>query len=208
MISDLLTLLNSFTIDMISTLGYTGIVLLMALESACTPFPSEVILFYSGYLVWTGDLNIWWVATMAALGCNCGSSIGYCMGAYGGRPFLLRYGKYLLLSRREIEITDRWFEQYGQWTVFFSRLLPMIRTFISFPAGVAGMNFWKFNLYTFMGSFLWCFALAYAGYKMGAYWTTLRVYFHRFGDVIGVFLAVMAAVYVWLYWKYRIREEA
>ena len=84
----------------------------------------------------------------------------------------------------------------------------MIRTFISFPAGVAGMNFWKFNLYTFLGSFLWCFALAYAGYKMGAYWTTLRVYFHRFGDVMGVFLAVMAAVYVWLYWKYRIREEA
>ena len=207
MIAELLTLLSSYTIAVISTLGYPGIVLLMAIESACTPLPSEVILLFSGYLVWAGHLNIWWVATMGALGCNLGSIVGYYLGAYGGRPFLLRYGKYLLISRREIAIADRWFEQYGQWTIFFSRLLPMIRTFISFPAGVAGMDFWKFNLYTFLGSFLWCYGLAYAGYKLGAHWTTLRVYFHRFDYVIGVLLVMGAAAYVWLYWKYRIREE-
>ncbi len=207
MIADVLTLLSSYIIAVISILGYPGIVLLMTIESACTPLPSEVILLFSGYLVWTGDFNIWWVATMGTLGCNLGSIVGYYLGAYGGRPFLMRYGKYFLVSGREVEIADRWFERHGQWTVFFSRLLPIIRTFISFPAGVARMDFWKFNVYTFLGSFPWCFGLAYAGYKMGAHWQTLQVYFHRFDYIIGTFLAIGVIAYIWVYWKQRTREE-
>ena len=207
MIASILTLLSSFIISVISAMGYPGIVLLMAIESACTPLPSEVILPFAGYLVSTGRFNLWWVATMGALGCNLGSIVAYYAGAIGGRPLLLRYGKYFLISRREIEWADRWFEKYGEWTVFLSRLLPVIRTFISFPAGVARMDFWKFNIYTFLGSFPWCLGLAYAGYKMGEHWPTLQVYFHRFDYLIGVLLALGIAAYIWLHWKQRSREE-
>ena len=207
MIASILTILSSFIIAVISAMGYPGIVLLMAIESACIPLPSEVILPFSGYLVSTGRFNIWWVATAGALGCNVGSIVAYYAGVYGGRPLILRYGKYFLISRREVEWADRWFEKYGEWTVFFSRLLPVIRTFIALPAGIVRMNFWKFNIYTFLGSFPWCLGLAYAGYKMGEHWPTLRVYFHRFDYLIGVLLAAGMAAYVWLHWKHRNREE-
>lgn len=203
MIATLLTWLSSFIISVISALGYPGIVLLMAIESACIPLPSEIILPFSGYLVYTGRFNLYGVATMGALGCNVGSIVAYYAGAWGGRPFLLRYGKYVLISRREIELADRWFARYGPWTVFFSRLLPVIRTFIALPAGVARMDFWKFNVYTFLGSWPWCYALAYAGYKLGEHWPTLRSYFHRFDYVIGALLLLGAVAYIWLHWKYR-----
>lgn len=206
MIAAILALLSSFIIAVISRLGYPGILLLMAIESACIPLPSEVILPFSGYLVWTGQFNIWWVATMGALGCNLGSAAAYYAGAHGGRSLLLRYGKYVLISRREIEMADRWFRDYGQWTVFFSRLLPVIRTFIALPAGVARMDLWKFHLYTFLGSWPWCYGLAYAGYAMGAHWDTLGVYFHRFDYVIGLFIAAGVVFYVWWHLKNRASE--
>ena len=155
MIAIILSHLSEFIISTISTLGYPGILLLMAIESACIPLPSEIILPFSGYLVWTGRFNVWGVALMGALGCNVGSLFAYYTGVYGGRSFLMKYGKYVLVSRRDMEMADRWFANYGQWTVFFGRLLPVIRTFIAFPAGVARMDFWKFNLYTFLGSFPW-----------------------------------------------------
>ena len=206
MIASILAFLSAVIISVISALGYPGIILLMAIESACIPLPSEIILPFSGYLAWTGRFNLWWVATMGALGCNVGSIVAYYAGAHGGRPFLLRYGKYFLVSRREIELADRWFEHYGQWTVFFSRLLPVIRTFIALPAGIARMDFWKFNLYTFLGSWPWCYALAYAGYKMGAHWPTLRVYFHRFDYLIGALLAAGIILYLWLHLRNRTPE--
>ena len=204
MIAAILSYLAAFVISVISTLGYPGIVLLMAIESACTPLPSEIILPFSGYLVWTGRFTLFWVATAGALGCNVGSIVAYCAGAYGGRPLLFRYGKYALISRREIEMADRWFERYGQWTIFFSRLLPVIRTFISLPAGVARMNFWKFNVYTFAGSWPWCYGLAYAGYKMGVHWPTLQVYFHKFDYVIGALL--VAGIVAYVVWHFRNRN--
>src|SRR4030095_15269750 len=108
-----------------------------------------------------------WVATAGAIGCNLGSIVAYYAGVWGGRPFLLRYRKYVLISPREIDMADRWFAQHGEWTVFVGRLLPVIRTFIALPAGIARMDLWKFNLYTFLGSWPWCYALAYAGYKFG-----------------------------------------
>src|SRR3990170_8397672 len=136
-------------IDTISFLGYWGIVMTMGIESACIPLPSEIILPFSGYLVWTGRFNIWVVALMGALGCNVGSIAAYYAGALGGRKFLMKYGKYVLFSPRDLDLADRWFARYGQWTVFFARLLPVVRTFIAFPAGIVKMDFWKFNLYTF-----------------------------------------------------------
>ena len=208
MIATILTYLADWVIAVISTLGYPGIVLLMAIESACTPLPSEIILPFSGYLVYTGRFSLFWVATAGAIGCNIGSIVGYYMGMYGGRPVLLRYGKYVLISPREIEIADRWFERYGEATIFFSRLLPIIRTYISFPAGVARMNFWKFNVYTFLGSWPWCYGLAYAGYRLGEHWPDLEVYFHEFDFVIGILLLVGIAAFIWLHRKRRAAEQS
>jgi len=208
MIATILTYLADWVIAVISTLGYPGIVLLMAIESACTPLPSEIILPFSGYLVYTGRFSLFWVATAGAIGCNIGSIVGYYMGMYGGRPVLLRYGKYVLISPREIEIADRWFERYGEATIFFSRLLPIIRTYISFPAGVARMNFWKFNVYTFLGSWPWCYGLAYAGYRLGEHWPDLEVYFHEFDFVIGILLLAGIVAYIWLHRKQRAAEQS
>ena len=202
-IAKLLDLLGAFVISIISSLGYPGIVLLMAIESACIPLPSEIILPFSGYLAFTGRFSLIGVATAGAIGCNLGSIVAYYTGVWGGRPFLLRYGKYVLVSPREIEIADRWFANYGPSTVFFSRLLPVIRTFIAFPAGVARMDLWKFNVYTFLGSWPWCYALAYAGYKMGEHWPELREYFHRFDTAIGALLVLAAIAYIWLHLKHR-----
>ncbi len=207
MIATLLEWLSAFIIAVISTLGYPGIVLLMILENIFMVLPSEIIMAFAGYLVWTGRFNLWWVATLGALGCNVGSSVIYYVGAKGARPFLLRYGKYLLISRREIEMADGWFEKYGHWTVFVSRLIPMIRSLIALPAGVARMNFLKFNVYTFAGSWLWCYGIAYAGYKLGSHWPTLEVYFHKFDYVIGGLLVAGILAYVWLYLKNRNRDR-
>ena len=203
MISRILELLSAFVISVIAALGYPGIILLMAIESACVPLPSEIILPFSGYLAYTGRFTLVWVATAGAIGCNLGSIVAYYAGVWGGRPFLERYGKYLLISPREMEMADRWFERHGEWTVFVGRLLPVIRTFIALPAGIARMDFWKFNVYTFLGSWPWCYALAYAGYKLGAHWPELREYFHRFDYVIGALLVLGAVLYVRMHLQHR-----
>ncbi|MGH9782622.1 MAG: DedA family protein [Terriglobia bacterium] len=208
MIADLLRLLSSFIIAVVSAMGYFGLFLLMALENVFLILPSEVILAYAGYLVWTGHFNLWLVTTVAALGCNAGSSFVYYIGSIGARPILLRYGKYVLVSRRDIERADQWFERYGQWTVFFCRMVPMVRSLIAIPAGVTRMNFWKFNLYTFLGSWPFCFALTYAGYELGEHWPTLEAYIKEFDSVIGVLLLAGFAAYAWRHWKQRAAEKA
>jgi membrane protein DedA with SNARE-associated domain len=148
------------------TFGWLGVVIMMAIESACIPLPSEVIMPLAGqYLIQRGDN--WWGIILAgfygALGCTIGSIIAYWVGAMGGRPLVEKYGKYLLINKHHLHTADRWFEKYGEATAFFSRLMPVIRTFISFPAGVARMNFAKFIIYTFIGSFPWSAGLAWAG---------------------------------------------
>jgi len=208
MIADLLSLLSSFIITVLSAMGYLGLFFLMALENVFMILPSEVILAYAGYLVLTGEFNLWLVTTLAALGCNVGSSFVYYVSARGARPALMRYGKYVLVSRRDIERADEWFERYGQWTVFFCRMFPMLRSLIAIPAGVARMNFWKFNLYTFLGSWPFCFALTYAGYLLGEHWPTLEIYIKEFDHVIGVLLLAGMAAYVWRHWKQRAAEKA
>jgi len=191
-----LALLSQFITTTISSLGYGGVVLLMAIESACVPLPSEIILPFAGYLVFTGRFELSMVALAGAVGCNLGSAVAYAVGYYGGRPWAERYGRHLLLSPRELDRAVHWFARYGNATVFFARLLPVIRTFIALPAGIARMPFGRFNLYTFLGSLRWCYALAYAGVKLGEHWESLHGLFHRFDLVIGAALLVAGAWYV------------
>jgi len=184
---------TAWIVAMIAALGYGGILLLMTIESACVPLPSEVTMPFSGYLVATGRFNLQLVALAGALGCLLGSYIAYYVGASGGRWFLERYGRYLLIAPHEIEAADRFFARWGSATVFWSRLLPVVRTFIAFPAGVARMRMLPFTLYTFAGSYIWCLALAYAGMKLGQHWVSLGPYFHRFDGVIAVVMTIGAA---------------
>lgn len=196
MITSLIEKLSVFIIAAISSLGYWGIVTMMAIESACIPLPSEVIMPFSGYLVFTGRFNLWVVGLAGAIGCNVGSAAAYYLGANGGRPLIEKYGRYVLLSHKDLEWADRWFAKYGEATVFFSRLLPIIRTFIAFPAGVVRMNLLRFHLYTFVGSLPWCLMLAYAGMKMGERWDHLKVYFHRMDLALGALIAMGLAVFI------------
>jgi len=150
--------LSAFIIAVISTLGYGGVVLMMAIESACIPVPSEVIMPFSGFLVASGRFNLNMVAVMGALGCLLGSYLAYYVGANGGRRFIERYGRYLLIAPHELEIADRFFARWGSLAVFLCRLLPVVRTFIAFPAGVSRMKLLPFTIYTLLGSYLWCLA--------------------------------------------------
>lgn len=201
MIAWIIEVLASFIIAVISWGGYTGVIILMAIESACIPLPSEIIMPFSGYLVFRGDFGLFWVGLAGAFGCVVGSVPAYYLGLYGGRPLIERYGKYVLISHHDLDIADRWFARYGDWAIFFSRLLPVVRTFISFPAGVAKMNVPRFIIYTFVGSFPWCLGLAYIGMKLGENWDTLGVYFHKFDIVIGILAVTGAAYYVWRHLK-------
>ncbi len=163
---------------------------MMAIESACVPLPSEIIMPFSGYLVSTGQFSLWGVSLAGAIGCVVGSALAYWVGYYGGRPVAEKYGKYILITHHDLNIADNFFKKYGNFAVFFSRLLPVVRTFISLPAGIARMNFPKFVVYTFLGSFPFCYLLAYIGKKTGDNWNTLGVYFHKFDAIIGVVILV------------------
>ena len=197
MIGRLIEILSVFIVATISRLGYAGIVLLMAIESACIPLPSEIIMPFSGYLVYTGRFNLWLVGVAGAFGCVVGSLAAYWAGMHGGRPLIEKYGRYVLISRHDLDLADRWFDRFGEIIVLASRLLPVIRTFIAFPAGVARMDLKKFVIYTFAGSLPWCIGLAYVGQKLGKEWDTnptLKTLFHRFDFVIGIVI-VLAAVW-------------
>jgi membrane protein DedA with SNARE-associated domain len=194
MLEKLIALVSGFVIASISTLGYTGVMLMMAIESACIPLPSEVIMPFSGYLVATGRFGLQEVAVAGALGCLLGSYVAYYAGASGGRWFLLRYGKWVLIAPHEIELAERFFARWGAPAVFLSRLLPVVRTFIAFPAGVAKMRLLPFTIYTLAGSYLWCLALAWGGMQLGRHWDTLGPWFHRFDGVIVAIAALAAAV--------------
>ncbi len=200
MAESLIKYLAGFVIGAISAMGYWGIVLSMAIESACIPLPSEIIMPFSGYLVFTGRFGLFQVAIAGAAGCVLGSVIAYWVGVYGGRPFLLKYGKYVLITPKELDTADRWFARYGDAAIFISRLLPVIRTFISLPAGIARMNFPKFVIYTFIGSFPWCLGLAWLGKTLGENWNTLGKYFHQLDALIGVVIVAGITWFVWRHW--------
>ncbi len=196
MIEKIITVLAGFVIATISNLGYGGIVLLMAIESACIPLPSEIIMPFAGYLVFKGEMQLWAVALAGAVGCVLGSFVAYYAGAWGGRPFVEKYGKYILVSHHDLAMADRWFQRHGDITIFVGRLLPVIRTFIAFPAGISRMAMGRFVIYTFVGSYIWCWGLAWVGLTLGQNWNTLGVYFHRFDAAIGVVLLLGLIWYV------------
>jgi membrane protein DedA with SNARE-associated domain len=199
-----------FIVATISAVGYGGIVILMAIESACIPLPSEIIMPFSGYLVSTGRFDLIMVATAGAIGCNLGSTLAYAVGYYGGRPLVEKWGAYVLISRRDLEFADRFFGRFGSITIFLSRLLPVVRTFIALPAGIARMNQVKFQLYTFLGSWPWCFALAYVGVKLGERWDTdptLRDFLHRFDAVIIAAFLIAVVWYVRRHWIHRLSAK-
>ena len=197
MIHTILAAISGFIIATISTLGYGGIVLLMAIESACIPLPSEVIMPFSGFLVYQGRFDIWLIALAGAIGCVIGSVVAYWVGMYGGRPLIEKYGKYILISHHDLDLADRWFKKHGDSVIFFSRLLPVVRTYISFPAGIARMRFWHFIVYTFVGSYIWSWGLGYVGLKLGENWENLKNYF-RGADYIIVALIIFGLVW-WIY---------
>lgn len=170
--------ISDLIVKLISSFGYSGIFFAMALESACIPFPSEIIMPFSGFVVSEGKLDLFGITLAGALGNLFGSVVAYQVGLRGGRPFLEKYGKYVLLSHKKLDLADDWFRKYGDRAVLISRVLPVIRTYISLPAGIAGMNFKKFSFYTFAGSVPWCFALGYVGILLGPQWDSLRGWFH------------------------------
>jgi len=190
---------------------YLLVLALMAIQSACVPIPSEVIMPFAGWQLASTQWQLVILATLASLASNLGSIPAYWVGARGGRPMVERYGSYLLLSRRDLNLVDRFFAKFGSITVLIGRMLPIVRTFIAFPAGVAKMNQFRFHLYTFIGSWPWCYALAYVGMKLGASWSTnpkFKEIFHRFH--VGVELVLLVAI-VWFvtsHWKNRIRSAA
>jgi membrane protein DedA with SNARE-associated domain len=211
MIEHILLLLAGFIKAVISSLGYPGIAVLMAIESACIPLPSEVIMPFAGYLVYTGRFSsLAMVATVGAIGCNLGSVLAYEVGAYGGRPLIERFGKYVLMSRHDLDASEHFFRKYGSVAVFIGRLLPVVRTFIALPAGIARMPRGKFHLYTFAGSWPWCYALAYCGFVLGQRWDTdprLKHWLHRFDAVIVLALAIGIVYFVQSHWRNRMKAE-
>jgi membrane protein DedA with SNARE-associated domain len=205
MTEKILTALFVFISSLVAATGYVGITLLMAIESACIPLPSELIMPFAGYLVYTGKMQLLWAATAGAIGCNLGSLVAYEIGYYGGRPLVERYGRWILMGRRELDWADSFFQRHGEWAVVIGRLLPVIRTFIALPAGVARMPRGKFHIYTFIGSWPWCFALAYFGMKLGENWRSLGKYFHKFDAIIGVALIAAIAWFLWSHWQNRLQ---
>jgi membrane protein DedA with SNARE-associated domain len=196
-----------FLASLYGAVGYVGVMLAMAIESAMIPLPSELILPFAGFLVSdpsqiepiTGQpWSFWIVVVVGTIGNTIGSLVAYALGAYGGRPFLERYGKYVLIRPHEIEIADHFFARWGTQTVFFSRLLPIVRTFISFPAGVARMDLRKFIAYSTAGAFLWSTALVWAGVQLGNNWVRIREMLQPFDLVIAVGVVALAVVLLWL----------
>jgi membrane protein DedA with SNARE-associated domain len=202
--------LIAILVGLIASGGYTAVVLLMAIQSACIPIPSEVIMPLAGYALAHTQWQLILLTTLASLGCNLGSIPAYWVGARGGRPMVERYGRYVLLSRRDLDLAERFFAHYGSITVLIGRMLPIVRTFIALPAGIAKMNKLRFHIYTFLGSWPWCYVLAYVGMKLGNRFATdprFQEIFHRFH--LGVEVVLLAAIvfFVWTHWKNRTGAE-
>ena len=202
-----------FLTNLFHTMGWTGVVGIMALESANIPIPSEVTMPLSGWLLiqaegGTAIQAAFWGGLWGAVECTLGSLISYGLGALGGRPLLDRYGKYLMINPHDLEVADRWFARWGDWTAFISRLLPIVRTFISFPAGVARTRLIPFTVYSFIGSFIWCGALAYGGYVFGARWEELRAIMRPFDIPIAIVLLGGFAYYIYHHVRRGARKQS
>ena len=185
-----------FAKNTLDALGYTGIVVLMAIDGACFPIPSEFIMPFAGFLVAEGRFNIHAVAFAGAFGSLLGSIVIYALGFYGGRPLLERYGRYILIRKHELAMADRFFVRWGKWTVFISRMVPLVRTYISLPAGIARMEFRSFCILTFAGALLWSYALTWVGVRLGENWENIRDYTHLLDWIVGA--ALLLLIIFWL----------
>jgi len=197
---DILGHVATWIISVISAMGYWGVALLMAIESACIPLPSEIIMPFAGYLVSIGQLNLIGVATAGAIGCNLGSIPAYWAGQYGGRAFILKWGKWVLIGADELDKAERFFARFGNFSILIGRMLPVIRSFIAFPAGMARMNQVRFHIYTFIGSWPFCYVLALIGKHMGAAWNNdpqLKAAMHKLDLVVVGAIAIAIVFYVW-----------
>ena len=183
------------------TMQWPGVIALMAIESACIPIPSEIIMPLAGwFLIKANSLPIAFnllAGVFGALGCTIGSIIAYWVGAKGGRPFLNKYGKYILITPHDLDKADQWFQKNGDWAIFITRLMPLVRTFISLPAGIAKMRISKFLIYTFVGSFIWCTVLSFAGYLLGENWEKIRTVMRPFDPVIVAIFIILVGFYIY-----------
>jgi membrane protein DedA with SNARE-associated domain len=207
MIEKSIALLGEWVKSVISAGGYKGILVLLALNSSGIPIPSEVILPFSGYLVHLGRFNLILVAVAGTIGCNIGSAVAYWIGAKGGRPLVERYGKWVLMSHHDLDRMSGFFDRYGSITILIGRMLPIVQTYVAFPAGIARMSRLRFHIYTTVGSLIWYFCLAWAGMKLGAAWDTdprMHEWFHRFHLIVVV---ALAAGVVWFVWSHVIRAR-
>jgi membrane protein DedA with SNARE-associated domain len=204
-LADITTSITNFVTSLYVHTGLVGILLAMAIESCCIPLPSEIVMPLAGIMLVTGKIlsgigflpGLILVALAGSLGCVIGSSVAYGIGYAGGRPLMLKYGRYVLISHHDADRADAFFKKYGSATAFFSRLLPVVRTYISLPAGIAKMPFVKFIVYSFLGSFPWCLLLAYAGTLIGGNLTKLAPIFHDLDIVIIVVVVALVALYIW-----------
>ncbi len=203
----IIALLVEFVTRFIDAGGYAGIVALMAVNSSGVPLPSELIMPFSGYLVYLGRFNLVLVTLAGAIGCNIGSAIAYWIGAKGGRPLVERYGRWVLMSHHDLDRMTWFFEKYGSIAILVGRMLPVVQTFVAFPAGIARMPRLRFHLYTSLGSCVWYFCLAFVGMKLGEKWHTdprLAEAFHRFHLVVEI--ALLAGI-VWFVWSHLNRRS-
>ena len=202
----------NFINSVYTAIQWPGVIGLMAIESACIPIPSEIIMPLAGWmLVKAAGESAWFnlaAGAFGAVGCVIGSVIAYWVGMRGGRPFLNRYGRYILIGADDLERADRWFARNGDWAIFITRLLPVVRTFISFPAGIARMRFIRFIIYTFVGSFIWCAALAFAGYLLGEHWEQIRQVMRPFDPFIAGVIVLAIAYYVYRHVRRARRRSA
>jgi membrane protein DedA with SNARE-associated domain len=198
---EILSFISRLTMEIISRSGYGGITFLMALQSACIPIPSEIIMPFSGYLVFSGRFSFIEVVFWGTFGNLIGSLAAYFFGFYGGRALLEKYGKYFFVFSHDLKRAESWFLKYGSWGIVFSRMLPVVRTFISLPAGIARMPVWKFSLCTFFGSLPWSFVLAYAGLILGKNWKSLERYFMKLDWLIVILIATAGAWWIWKKYK-------
>ncbi len=197
--TEIIAYISGFVTSVISASGYWGVGILMALESSAIPIPSEIIMPFAGYLVSIGKFTLLGISLAGAIGSVVGSAVLYAVGYHGGRPLIEKYGKYILIRREDLDSAERFFQKYGVASNFIGRLLPVVRTFISFPAGVAKVDIKQFLLFSFVGSFIWSFFLGYIGLKLGQNWASLRDYLHGLDYFI---IAVLLAGVVWYLYRH------
>ncbi|CAJ36495.1 DedA family protein [Methanocella arvoryzae] len=208
-LDSLLGSLSSFITNLIGNMGYAGIFILMTIESAGIPVPSELIMTYGGFMASQGKINWVLAAVVGSLGTGLGSAIGYAIGAWGGKPFVDKYGKYLGVTPDKMVFAEKWFCKFGESACFYTRLLPVVRTIVNVPAGLLGMNFYKFMIYSMVGAFPWCLVLSYLGFTLGENWESIMEYSHLLSYAVGgiVAIIIIAAIILWLLVRMGVVEK-